>query len=162
MRTDELLEELEKLIDDAKELPVVNKVMVDKKQIQEIIDEIQSTLPEDTRQAKAIVSDRSKIIREARAEAESIIKGAEVRRAAMIDESDVVLQAREKAEKIVEDARVKAKGLRNAADSYVDDLMERAENALAANYADFKNRRESLIKAKKQVKKAKPTEEDEE
>lgn len=154
MKVDELLEELVTLLEDSKELPVVGKTMVDKNQIIDIVDEIKANLPQETRQAKAIVADRAKIISDAKTEAEAIINVAEQKRNDMLNENDIVVQAREEAEQIVNDAKAQAKSVKNAAGNYVDDLMERAENALAANLADFQQRRENLAIAKNKTKKS--------
>lgn len=45
MKVDDLLDDLSDLLDDAKDLPVVNKAMLDKTQIADIIVEIRNNLP---------------------------------------------------------------------------------------------------------------------
>lgn len=154
VKVDELLEELVALLEDSKDLPVVGKTMVDKNQIIDIIDEIKANLPPETRQAKAIVADRAKIINDAKDEAEAIINVAEQKRNDMLNENDIVVQAREEAEQIVEEAKAQAKSVRNAASNYVDDLMERAENVLSENLEDFRQRRQTVAMAKKKSKKS--------
>lgn len=152
MKVDELLEDLSDLLEDSKELPVVNKAMIDKSQIAYIIEEIRSNLPAETRQAKAIVADRTKIISDAKKEAEAIISVAEQKRNEMLESSEIVQQARNEAERIVSEAEAKAKTLKNAANNYVSGLLERTENALAANLADFQGKRQTLLQAKKKPK----------
>lgn len=156
MKVDELLEDLSDLLEDSKELPVVNKAMIDKSQIAYIIEEIRSNLPAETRQAKAIVADRTKIISDAKKEAEAIISVAEQKRNEMLENSEIVQQARNEAERIVSEAEARAKTVKNAANNYVSSLLERTENALAANLADFQEKRQTLLQAKKKPK----TEED--
>lgn len=154
MKIEDLLEDLLNLLDESKELPLVNKTMVEKNQIVDIVDEIRANLPQETRQAKAIVSDRTKILNTAKEEAETIISVAERRRNDMLNESDIVVQAREEAERIVGEATEQSKAIRQAANRYVDDLMARAEEALAANLADFQQKRRSVMEAKKRKKPA--------
>ena len=149
MKVDALLDDLTDLLEDSKELPVVNKKMVDKAQITDIIDEIKANLPAETRQAKAIVADRTKILSDARKEAEAIISVAEKKRNDMLDNNELVIQARQEAERIVAEAETMAKKVKNAANNYVDSLLEKTEAALAANLADFQKKRQTIIQAKK-------------
>lgn len=149
MKVDDLLDDLTDLLEDSKELPVVNKKMVDKAQITDIIDEIKANLPAETRQAKAIVADRTKILSDARKEAEAIISVAEKKRNDMLDNNELVIQAKQEAERIVAEAETMAKKVKNAANNYVDSLLEKTEAALAANLADFQKKRQTIIQAKK-------------
>ncbi len=152
MKVDDLLDDLSDLLEDSKELPVVNKTMVDKAQIADIIDEIKANLPAETRQAKAIVADRTKIISDAKKEAEAIISVAEKKRNDMLDSDELVLQARQEAERIIAEAETMAKKVKNAANNYVDSLLERTEAALTANLEDFKTKRQTVLQAKRKPK----------
>ena len=149
MKVDDLLDDLSDLLEDSKELPVVNKTMVDKAQIADIIDEIKANLPAETRQAKAIVADRAKIISDAKKEAEAIISVAEKKRNDMLENNELIVQARQEAERIVAEAETTAKKVKNAANNYVDSLLERTETALAANLEDFRKKRQIILQAKK-------------
>lgn len=153
MKVDDLLDDLADLLEDSKELPVVNKTMVDKSQISYIIEEIKSNLPAETRQAKAIVADRAKIISDAKKEAEAIISVAEQKRNEMLENNEIVQQARDEAQRIISEADAKARNVKNAANNYVDGLLERAENALAVNLADFQEKRQTIMQAKRKSKK---------
>lgn len=149
MKVDDLLDDLTDLLEDSKELPVVNKIMVDKSQIADIIDEIKANLPAETRQAKAIVADRAQILSDAKKEAEAIISVAEKKRADMLDNNELIIQARQEAERLIAEAETTAKKVKNAASNYVDTLLERTEAALAANLSDFKQKRQTIVQAKK-------------
>ena len=54
------------------------KALVDAERVREIVDKIRSSLPQEIRQAKAIVSDRSQIIADAKREAETVVSVAAV------------------------------------------------------------------------------------
>lgn len=154
MKVEDLLDDLLNLLEESKELPLVNKTIVEKSQVVDIVDEIRANLPQETRQAKAIVSDRTKILNTAREEAETIISVAEKRRNDMLNENAIIVQARDEAERIVQEATEQARSVRHAANKYVDDLMARTEEALAANLADFQNKRRTVTEAKKRKKKS--------
>ncbi len=149
MKVDDLLDDLSDLLDDAKDLPVVNKAMVDKAQIADIIDEIRKNLPVETRQAKAIVADRAKIINDAKAEADAIISVAEKKRNEMLDQDKLVMQAKVEAKRIVSEANVTAQKVRNATSHYIDEILTKTDELLTSNLEDFKRKKAALEKAKK-------------
>lgn len=149
MKVEDLLEELVGLTEDAKEMPFVNKSFIEKNQILDIVDEIKANLPHEVRQAKAIVADRTKILDEAKAEAETVVRVAEERRKALLDESEITRQAQEQAEKIISEAKSQAKSIKNAANQYVDNIMEKAQSTLEENLNELQKTRQSLSTVQK-------------
>lgn len=78
MRVEDLINELEDMMNDAKVLPLTGgKAVVDTEAVLDILDDIQDALPGEVRQAKSIVADRSQILAEAKKEAEEIIRAGE-------------------------------------------------------------------------------------
>ena len=76
MRVEDLINELEDMMNDAKVLPLTGgKAVVDTEAVLDILDDIQDALPGEVRQAKSIVADRSQILAEAKKEA--LIKESE-------------------------------------------------------------------------------------
>ena len=69
-----LLETLEDILENSKNLPLVNKAMVDKDEMLEIIKEIRIKLPDELKQAKWIKEERQRILVEAQKEADGIVK----------------------------------------------------------------------------------------
>ena len=148
MKVDELLEDLTDLLEDSKELPVVNKVMVDKSQITDIIDEIKANLPAETRQAKRVVSERNKILEEARKQAETLISAANKQRTDMLEEQAIVKQARDEAKRIISEAQTKARKYQIATDNYINSVLEKTEQALMANLKDYHAKRQAILNLK--------------
>ncbi len=148
MKVDELLEDLTDLLEDAKELPVVNKVMIDKTQISDIIDEIKANLPAETRQAKRVVSERNKILEEARKQAETLISAANKQRTDMLESSEIVKQARQEAQRIILEAQTTSKKIKNATNNYVDTVLQKTEESLMANLKDFHGKRQAIMNMK--------------
>ena len=78
MNVSSLLDELDEMIDSAWNMPLSGgKALVDAERVREIVDKIRSSLPQEIRQAKAIVSDRSQIIADAKREAETVVRVAD-------------------------------------------------------------------------------------
>ena len=148
MKVDELLEDLSDILEDSKELPVVNKLMVDKSQITDIIDEIRANLPAETRQAKRVVSERNKILDEAKKQAETLISAANQQRTDMLESSEIVKQARLEAQRIIFEAQTTAKKIKNATNNYVDTVLQKTEESLAVNLKDFHQKRQAILSLK--------------
>ena len=150
MRVDELIQELQDLIADAKTLPLSGgKVIVEAEKIYDILDEIQDTLPAEVRQAKNIVADRSQIMAEAKKEAEDIIRAAEERKKQMIDQSEVMREARAEATELLNDVKAKAAEMRKAANDYVENVMKRTDDAITAQLTELRKTRQNLRITKK-------------
>lgn len=160
MKVDDLLDDLSDLLDDAKDLPVVNKSMVDKAQISDIIEEIRKNLPVETRQAKAIVADRAKIISDAKKEADAIISVAETKRNEMLREDELVKQAEAEAKRIVADANITAQKVKNATNHYIDEILTKTEEVLTANLDDYRRKKQVIEKIKSKPKKAEGADEE--
>lgn len=150
MRVDELINELQDMIADAKTLPLSGgKVIVEAEKIYDILDEIQDTLPAEVRQAKNIVADRSQIIAEAKKEADDIIRAAEERKKAMIEQSEVMREAKSEATELLNDVKAKSAEMRKAANDYVDNVLKRTDDAITAQLTELRKTRQNLRITKK-------------
>lgn len=126
----ELLEELEDIIGEGKELPFVKKVAVDGEDILALVDEIKEHLPDELKQAKWITEERVRILQEAKKEAEDIVKEAERKIIEMVDEHEITKKAEEKALKIIEDAKIQSREISEGTKEYSDARLEEAEISL--------------------------------
>ena len=72
-----LLDELEEYLEGVKAVPFTNKCIADKEDILDIIKEIRLKLPDELKQAKWVKEERSRILVEAKKEADGIVKEAE-------------------------------------------------------------------------------------
>jgi organic radical activating enzyme len=150
MRVDELINELQDLVADAKSVPLTGgKVIVEAEKIYDILDEIQDTLPAEVRQAKNIVADRSQIIAEAKKEAEDIIRAAEERKKAMIEESEIMRAAKAEATELLNEVKSKAAEMRKAANDYVENIMKKTDDAITAQLTELRKTRQNLRITKK-------------
>ena len=124
MRVEDLINELEDMMNDAKVLPLTGgKAVVDTEAVLDILDDIQDALPGEVRQAKSIVADRSQILAEAKKEAEEIIRAGEEKKKQLVAEDEITKQAQAQAADILSDAKKKSSEMKKAANGYVTDLM---------------------------------------
>lgn len=143
MSIEELLEEFDELLETGMKLPG-KRTLLDAEKVRELIDDIRLNLPAEIKQAKSIVNDRTEIITRAKAEADEIIKRADERAQAMVAQEEITRLADEKAREIIAAAQSKSREMRKAAQDFVDDIMQRADEGLTSNLAEVRKTRASL------------------
>ena len=145
MNTEDLIDELYAMVEKAWSLPLSHgRAVLDGDEVKKILDESKQALPQEIRQAKAIVADRSQIISDARQEAETIVRLAEERKKAMINQHEIVKQAQQKSNDMISQTQAKIREMRKASNDYIDDLMKRTDDALAANLAELRKTRQNI------------------
>lgn len=150
MRVEDLINELEDMMNDAKVLPLTGgKAVVDTEAVLDILDDIQDALPGEVRQAKSIVADRSQILAEAKKEAEEIIRAGEEKKKQLVAEDEITKQAQAQAADILSDAKKKSSKMKKAANGYVTDLMKRADETLTDLTNEIRKTRQDIQAQKK-------------
>lgn len=145
MTVEELLEELDEMVEHSWNLPLSGgRTVIDAERIREILDDIRVNLPQELRQARAIVADRTQIIGDAKREAETIVRVAEERAKAMVNRDEIVKQAQNKANDLIAQEQARAREMRKASNDYVEDLMRRTDEALTANLSELRKTRQSI------------------
>ena len=132
MNIEEILDMLDELLDRAWNLPLSGgRCVIDAEKVREMVDDIRLNLPDEIKQAKAIVKDRTEILSSAKSEAEAIVRKAEERARVMIAQDEVMKQAQAKATEIVTQAQTKSKEIRQASQEFSDEVLRKAEESLA-------------------------------
>ena len=145
MDVEELVDELYELVEKAWNLPLSRgRAMLDVEEVRTILDEIRETMPQEIRQAKAIVADRSQIISDAKREAETIIRVAEERANTLVNQNEIVKQAQQKANEMLAQAQARFREMRKASNEYIEDLMKRADEGLSSNLAELRKTRQNI------------------
>jgi len=123
MKVLELLEELEDIVDAATKVPMMSKVMVEAEDIFSIVREIRLALPDDVQQAKWIRDERDRILEEAKAEYERIIREAKKQADYLVETDEITMRATKLSQEIRQDAEVHAKLLKMRTYDYVDKML---------------------------------------
>ena len=122
-----LIDQLEDIVDHAKALPLSNSKLVNPDEVFEIIDELRKLLPEELKQARWIVKQKSEMLEDGEKEASRIIEEAQERARALVAETEVVRAAENRAAEILEDARTNEREIRLGAEDYADEIMANLE-----------------------------------
>ena len=145
MKIDELLNKLDDMVDKAWGLPLSGgRCVLDADKVREIIDDLRLNMPKEIPQAKAIVADRMEIIKNAKAEADDIVKKAEDRAQVMTSENEIVRRAQEKANAILNDSQQKSKEMKKAAADFTDQLLLKSEEGMLSAVSEIKKARQVL------------------
>ncbi|MEW6623306.1 MAG: ATPase [Bacillota bacterium] len=140
----EILDDLEREIGAGKKLPLSNKVIVEKEVLLDYIDRLRSDLPEEMRQARWIVRERERVMKEAQTEAKEIIENARQKIKKLAEESEVAQEARMQAQEIVQEAHRIAYEIKSGANVYADDVLAAVEEKIQYTLATISNSRNEL------------------
>ncbi|MBE6827388.1 MAG: ATPase [Ruminococcaceae bacterium] len=168
MSIENLLDEIEDVLDNSKNVMFSSKVSVDADELREIIKDIRLNMPDELTKARKIATERKDILDTAQNTADGIIeeahkqaaeiisehaitKGAEENAAEIIQEArtqatEILEQARGNASEITEQARKWATDLRTNAGRYVENIVITADEALTASVNEIRKARMSLRK----------------
>lgn len=139
-----LLDRLENLVSQATKVPLTGKVLIDPDQVLAMIDEIRDVLPEEIRQAQRLSRERDEILREAREEAEAMVRDAKVYVVQLTDETAIAREAQQKADEILDQAKRVAKEIRLGAKNYADEILAKMEGNLEKTLQSIRRSRDEL------------------
>ena len=145
MAIDKYLDKLDDMLDSAVSLPLAGgKKMIDADKMRDLLDTIRLNLPQEIKDAKAVVSDRNQILDDAKAEAEDIITRAENRARQLISEQEVTKAAQQSANDLIADTQRKTKEMERATLEYSENALKKSEDALLMVFNEVKSTRLAL------------------
>jgi vacuolar-type H+-ATPase subunit H len=134
-----LIDRLEEMVGDARRMPVGHGVVVDRRRLLELVDQMRSSVPWEVMEAGALVRSKEALLAEARHEAERIINHAEQDAESRLDETALLLAAEREAKTITTRAEDRAQALLDDAQVQVQARLRQAEQA-ATNQMDEADR----------------------
>lgn len=124
-----LLEYLQEILQTSTKFPV-GKVLVNKKEALEIVEEIINMLPEEFKKAQWLLQEKDRILGDALSQAEDIkIENIQKIQDA-VENHDFVQDAKERAEEIIASAQKEAKAIRLSARDYADEILVELNNEI--------------------------------
>ena len=126
----EIIDMMEETIDKASAVPLTGKVMLDKDELLDYIQEIRLVYPDELKEAKWVKEERQRILSEAESRAETIQKNAEETQMQLIDEHEITKCAYDQANELVNNAQQKAMEIKSDTDQYVDEVLNDVEHRL--------------------------------
>lgn len=126
----EIIDMMEETIDKATVVPLSGKIVVDKEDLLDYIQEMRLVFPDEVKEAKWVKEERERILAEAQSRSEAMIKNAEEKVVQMIDEHEITKQAVDQANQMVNEAQTKAMEIKTDCDQYADDILSDLEKRL--------------------------------
>lgn len=130
MKVFDLLQEIEEILDSAGGFPLTGKVIVDPDDISDILKEIKRELPEEFREAQWLSSQRERIIADAEAEYERIVKRAAEQADQMVEKDDITLRAKKRADEIMQETEESILSFKQNSFDYVQGLFDSFQKKL--------------------------------
>jgi len=126
----EIIDMMEETIEKASLVPLTGKVMIDRDEMLDYIQELRLVYPDELKEAKWVKEERERILSEAENRAQTIQKNAEETQMQLIDEHEITKCAYDQANELVKSATDKAIEIKTDCDQYVDEILNDAENRL--------------------------------
>lgn len=126
----EIVDMMEDTVNKASNVPLTGKIMLDRDELLDYIQEIRLVYPEALKEAKWVKTERQKILEEAQERADAIKKSAEEVSEQLVDEHEITRQAYEKADAIRDMSERDAREIKMDTDRYVDEILEDVEHRL--------------------------------
>ena len=139
-----LLEKIEDIIEEASKLPLSNKVMIDKEEVLEVINEIRLKMPDEINRASWVAKERQRILNEAQSEADEIIEKVKEQQKYLVEESEITREAQQYAKQLIEDAERKANDMKMGAYTYSDEILSSLEEKIKEVIGIIEQNRDSL------------------
>lgn len=145
MSIENLMDDLEDIMETSWHLPMSGgKTVIDAGEVKRILEDIRLQLPKEILQARKIIEDRTKIIEDAKQEAQNIIKVSEEKIRAMIEKSEIVKNAQTSANNIISEATKQSKEMKLSANKYAQDVMKQLDEVVTSNLTEIRKARQML------------------
>ncbi len=126
----DMLEQLMIDIENARQVPLSNSVMVSQEEVLDYLARIQKELPEELRAARWMVREREAYIARTNETARGVIAEAKKRSDEMVSESYIVQEAVEEANTLVRNAESEARRIRLESEDFAERQLAEAEHVL--------------------------------
>jgi vacuolar-type H+-ATPase subunit H len=134
-----LLDRLEALLVESRQLPFMSGVLIDRDRCFDIINQMRISIPEEVKKAKRMQQERERIIAHANEEAERIVALGREQAADLVAEHKIAEQADRAAQKVLDRAEREALKVQSGADEYARGVLTQLEEHLAQQLTTVRN-----------------------
>ncbi len=135
---------MEDIIDEAAKFPLSNKIIIEKEDLLDIINDIRLKLPEEINRANWVAKERQRILTEAQTEADNLLERAKRQQDGLLNDTEIVKMAKEKANEILSIAENKAYEMKVNSFNYSDELLAKLQEKIAHLHGLIEENREEL------------------
>jgi hypothetical protein len=143
--TEDIISELYDLVQDARAMPLaMDKCILERDKVLDLLDEIIAQLPGELKQARTIVENRADLISQGKREKENIIRKAQEQAKAMVSQEAICVEAKRLAEEMEKKANERAAQIQRAGNAYMDESLRQTEELISQTLADIQSVREKF------------------
>ena len=143
--TEDIIGELYDLVQDARAMPLaMDKCILERDKVLDLLDEIIAQLPGELKQARTIVENRADLISQGKREKENIIRKAQEQAKALVSQEAICQEAKQLAEEIEKKANERAAQIQRAGNAYMDESLRQTEELISQTLADIQSVREKF------------------
>lgn len=126
----QLLEYLQEIIESSPKVPITGKIVIDKKEMLDVIDQIINYLPDEFKKAQWVLSEKERILAEANKQYDSVKKETMDMLKKQVENHDITKEARIMAQEIIASAQRDAKAIRLGARDYADEILSQLDQEI--------------------------------
>ena len=136
----ELLEYLQDMVESSPKMPMTGKVMLDKKEFNEVIEQIINYLPDQFKKAQWVMNEKDRILNDAQREYDTVKKETYEIMRQNVENHDIVKEAKVRANEIIALAQRDAKAIRIGSREYSNEILMELDK-------EIENKKDELIKS---------------
>ena len=130
--TEDIIGELYDLVQDARAMPLaMDKCILERDKVLDLLDEIIAQLPVELKQARTIVESRADLISQGKREKENIIRKAQEQAKQLVSQEAICIEAKRLADEIEKKAHDRAAQIQKAGNAYMDESLRQTEEDIA-------------------------------
>ena len=126
----QLIDRLEELFNESKNLPFTKNVMVDEDRMLDIIDQMRIAIPEEVKKAQQLLGQRDRVLAQAQEEANRTLELARQKSDQMVAKDMVAVEGQRRSDVLLDQARIEAENIRADADDYVMNSLTKLQEEL--------------------------------
>lgn len=134
-----LIERLEAVLKESRQVPLTAYLLVDQDRIYTILDQMRVSVPEVVKRASRIEAERERILAQSKEEAERIRELAKQEAIDLVNRDNIVANAHSHAQKLMELAQHEAAQTRQDADDYIMRVLSQLEQDLTRTLSIVRN-----------------------
>ncbi len=137
----QLIDLLYDMVNNAKNVPMSSKCMIDRDDALDLLDEIRAGLPEELKRAQDLIQAKTDYVNSARREVDRMMQRAEIDAKSKVSDSEIIAAARSRAHEIVQRAEDRSNEMYRVVNEYTEDALKRTEEAIQAALEELKQSR---------------------
>lgn len=139
MNIEEILNEIDELLDNSPSIPLVqHKRIVDSDRLRELVNDVRLNINQELKEAKEIEKESQRILSNAKASAEDIVRRAEDKAEQLVSHEAIVIEARKQAVEMINKAQNSSKNIQQNAALAIAKMLNETESHYTKNIQNIK------------------------